>query len=72
MPTGKHGLMIALGLGKPKDDESKGSSEKADLAQELIDALDDKDAEGVAAAFEALYMACAEKTEDEDTEEKDY
>jgi hypothetical protein len=50
-----------------------GGSGKEDAAQDLLDAIADKDAKAVALAFEALYEHCSDKGhDDEDEEDGDY
>lgn len=67
---GKPGLAILLGASKgdAEKDESEHEYDEhtEDLAQELIDALKEEDAKGVAAAVHALVMACMDEESDED------
>lgn len=67
---GKPGLAILLGASKDDAEKDEGEHEydqhTEDLAQELIDALEEKDAKGVAAAIHALVMACMDEESDED------
>lgn len=59
------GLNISMGRsGQPED-------EKTVLAEDLIQAIDRKDAAAVASAFSALYQACELEPHEEYGEERD-
>lgn len=66
------GVSILLGFGAPKGKKPEGeSSDKEDVAQELIDAVKANDAQGVASACEAMHALCSSKMDDEEEEEGD-
>jgi hypothetical protein len=70
MPKGK-GVSILLGFGAPKrKGKDEGSSDKEDVAQELIDAVKANDAAGVVSAMEAMHSLCSSKMEDDEEEDE--
>lgn len=81
----KKGLMIAIGLGKPKgydkgppeaeaESEDMGGEESTpdqlEAAMGLIDAIKAKDPDGVVMAYKALKYTCEEEYESEPASER--
>lgn len=61
----KPSVALVLGLGKPRPDEEEeeGSSgtyseEERAMASELLEAIEDKDIDGIIGAFKGLYESC--------------
>lgn len=67
----KKDIALIIGMGKPKEESSGGGSMKAhkrEVAKELCQAIDDKDYDAIAEAFQAMHELCCA---DEDYEEGD-
>lgn len=56
--------LAMLIIGKGKDKKQDGPSGK-ELAQEMLDAIEAKDAQGLAEAVSALVMHCQDEPEDD-------
>lgn len=68
----KKGVSILLGFGAPKGKKGgDASSDKEDVAQELIDAVKANDAAGVVSAMEAMHALCSEKMDDDEESDDD-
>ena len=83
-PEGKKGLLLALMMGRPKKTEEKetpnedavtiGSDDTSTIGaeaagEELLRAIEQKDAKAVAEAFKALMSCCQDDGEDSDSAE---
>jgi hypothetical protein len=70
MANAKPALSIIMGSMKNDDDDSGSSDELTQLAQDLIDAVGDKDAESVKQAIMAMYQACKAQDDKSDDSKK--
>lgn len=64
---GKIPNKVDMGLGSKEEQETQDKyDEKEALAQDVLTAIESKDAKGLAQAFEALMSCCSEEEVDEE------